>query len=357
MSYIFGQTFKKVARSAYTGFFGGAAVITVALLTMEPLNRFPNLSIMGQGTADIPPDLIQEQTFPQAVPQYSESSSSDHGMAAALQKLIRQRKIYEAELQELRQKKRALGEAALQELLEKRANYQAELQHKRNKKKVVRAAALQELIEKRANYHAALQHKQKAAHEAAVQEQIEKRSAREAANPRGMPIYRAGISAEFGTRWNPFGEGKDFHAGIDLVGPHGSPIYVTAPGTVKRARYNRRNGNYVVVDHGHGYKTLYAHLSRSVVRRHMKVQRGQLLGYMGSTGRSTGPHLHYGIYKRGKPIDPYAFIYGQDRPTIAEATYACGRLIPNSIQATAAIRMSIVRNQKCPQQLQSKTLN
>lgn len=178
--------------------------------------------------------------------------------------------------------------------------------------------------------------------EPAVQELIQKTAARKAAFPQGVPVYRAGISAGFGTRWNPFGRGQVFHEGIDLVSAYGSPVYATANGVVKRARTNRRNGRYIVIDHGHGYKTLFAHLSRSMVSRHMKVRRGQLIGYLGSTGRSTGPHLHYGVYHRGKPVNPYSYMYDL-QPTLADATFACERLVPSSIQS-ASVRFAMTQN-------------
>ncbi|MEO0377110.1 MAG: M23 family metallopeptidase [Cyanobacteria bacterium P01_A01_bin.17] len=111
--------------------------------------------------------------------------------------------------------------------------------------------------------------------EPALQEMIQQTAAREAAHPRGVPVFKAGISAEFGMRRNPFGKGLHFHEGIDLVRPHGTPVYSTADGMVKRAKSSRINGNYVVIDHGYGNKTLYAHLSRYVVARNMKVKRGR----------------------------------------------------------------------------------
>lgn len=177
--------------------------------------------------------------------------------------------------------------------------------------------------------------------EPALQEMIQQTAAREAAHPRGVPVFNAGISAEFGMRRNPFGKGLHFHEGIDLVRPQGTPVYSTADGMVKRAKSSRINGNYVVIDHGYGNKTLYAHLERYVVARNMKVKRGQLLGYIGSTGRSTGPHLHYGLYQHNKPVNPYAYMYDL-QPTLADATYACGRFVPKSA-GSDSVRLALSR--------------
>ncbi len=178
--------------------------------------------------------------------------------------------------------------------------------------------------------------------EPALQDMIRQTAAREAAHPRGVPVLDAGISAEFGMRRNPFGRGLHFHEGIDLVRPMNTPVYSTADGMVKRAKSSRVNGNYVVIDHGYGNKTLYAHLSRFVVARNMKVKRGQLLGYIGSTGRSTGPHLHYGLYKNNKPVNPYATMYDL-QPTLADAFYACGRFIPKSA-GSDSVRLALSRS-------------
>jgi murein DD-endopeptidase MepM/ murein hydrolase activator NlpD len=178
--------------------------------------------------------------------------------------------------------------------------------------------------------------------EPVLQEMIQQTAAREAANPRGVPVFEAGISAEFGMRRNPFGAGLHFHEGIDLVRSLGTPVYATADGMVNRAKSSRINGHYVVIDHGYGNKTLYAHLSRYTVAPNMKIKRGQLLGYIGSTGRSTGPHLHYGLYQHGKPVNPYAYMYDL-QPTLADATYACGRFIPKNV-GSDSVRLALSRN-------------
>lgn len=132
--------------------------------------------------------------------------------------------------------------------------------------------------------------------------------AKAAAVPAGSPVKNSSVSSKFGMRSNPFGRGYELHNGIDFRGPVGTPIYVTGAGTVEKAEFNRGYGNHVVVDHGYGYKTLYAHLSKMAVAAGDEVERGTIVGSLGSTGRSTGPHLHYSLYYHGDAIDPEGFL-------------------------------------------------
>lgn len=127
--------------------------------------------------------------------------------------------------------------------------------------------------------------------------------------PRGLPLggYQ-GITSFFGVRKNPFGPGYEFHDGLDLAAPYGAPIYATGSGVVARAGWMGIYGLAVLLDHAEGYQSLYGHLSRVLVRPGQRVERGQVLGYVGSTGRSTGPHLHYAVYRYGTPLDPRSFL-------------------------------------------------
>ncbi len=112
----------------------------------------------------------------------------------------------------------------------------------------------------------------------------------------------------FGYRNDPVYKGtREKHAGIDLACPSGNPVYATGDGVVEFADYNKGYGNSVVIDHGFGYKTRYAHLKEIVVTKGQKVTRGTHIGYSGNTGKSTGPHLHYEVIFRGEPVDPVAF--------------------------------------------------
>ncbi|MEM9215330.1 MAG: peptidoglycan DD-metalloendopeptidase family protein [Cyanobacteria bacterium P01_F01_bin.150] len=116
------------------------------------------------------------------------------------------------------------------------------------------------------------------------------------------------ISSPFGIRRNPFGFGYEFHNGIDFAGPVGTPIYSTAPGKVKKAEWGKGYGYYVVIDHGYGYETLYAHLSKFKVDQGDAVDRSDVVGLLGNTGRSTGPHLHYSVYEDGEGVDPEDYL-------------------------------------------------
>jgi murein DD-endopeptidase MepM/ murein hydrolase activator NlpD len=103
------------------------------------------------------------------------------------------------------------------------------------------------------------------------------------------------------------------HAGIDLAGPVGTPIYATADGTVLRSGWNNGGyGNLIEIDHGRGITTLYAHLSGMTVRQGEQVTRGQMIGRMGSTGRSTGSHLHYEVRIDNRPVNPIPFMRSTD---------------------------------------------
>lgn len=131
----------------------------------------------------------------------------------------------------------------------------------------------------------------------------------ERSRPSGLPLRAyTGIASPFGMRRNPFGPGLEFHEGLDLAAPYGAPVYATASGVVARAGWMGPYGLAVYVEHLGGYATLYGHLSRLAVRPGERVERGQLLGYVGSTGRSTGPHLHYGLYRQGVAVDPTPYL-------------------------------------------------
>jgi len=133
--------------------------------------------------------------------------------------------------------------------------------------------------------------------------------AREAATPRGLPLYvRTYIASGFGVRKNPFGRGYEFHDGVDLPAWYGTPIHATAPGVVVEAGWSRIFGRYVKIRHGYGYATLYGHMSRIKVRRGQRVERGQVIGYVGSTGRSSGPHVHYTVFVGGRAVSPVPYL-------------------------------------------------
>ena len=133
---------------------------------------------------------------------------------------------------------------------------------------------------------------------------------KEAAYPDGMPMVGpVQVSSEFGLRGNPFGSGGyEMHEGIDFVGDYDDIVAATGDGVVTLAGPNGGYGNTVTIDHDYGYETLYAHLSEVKVESGQTVKRGQIIGYVGSTGRSSGPHLHYSIYKDGESVNPRALL-------------------------------------------------
>ncbi|WP_167495912.1 peptidoglycan DD-metalloendopeptidase family protein [Desulfosediminicola ganghwensis] len=116
------------------------------------------------------------------------------------------------------------------------------------------------------------------------------------------------ITSRFGARQDPFNGKRSVHEGLDFRGKTGDKIYATANGVIKRAFTNGSYGKYVEIDHLNGYTTSFAHMHSFVVRKGDRVQRGQLIGLVGNTGRSTGPHLHYEVKYRGKPVNPIKYI-------------------------------------------------
>jgi murein DD-endopeptidase MepM/ murein hydrolase activator NlpD len=112
------------------------------------------------------------------------------------------------------------------------------------------------------------------------------------------------ITSPFGWRSNPFGGAPEFHQGLDIAAPSGTTVTAAAGGTVIMAQWYGGYGNYILIDHGGGYSTGYGHLSAIYVSTGQTIQRGQAIGAVGSTGQSTGPHLHFEVRIAGKPVDP-----------------------------------------------------
>ena len=119
---------------------------------------------------------------------------------------------------------------------------------------------------------------------------------------------RGWISSGYSYRTDPFTKKRTFHPGLDVSGPEGTPIYAPANGVVSFKGYRGGFGNMLVISHSQNLKTRYAHLYKFNVSKGQRVKRGDLIGYVGSTGRSTAPHLHYEVHKDGKPVDPMRFI-------------------------------------------------
>jgi murein DD-endopeptidase MepM/ murein hydrolase activator NlpD len=119
------------------------------------------------------------------------------------------------------------------------------------------------------------------------------------------------MASGFGYRSDPFTKIRKFHYGMDFTARTGTPIYATGDGLVNKADASLSGyGNHIQIQHGYGYKTLYAHLSKFKCRPGQRVKRGDIIGYVGSTGRSQAPHLHYEVFKNGERVNPLNFYYG-----------------------------------------------
>ena len=125
------------------------------------------------------------------------------------------------------------------------------------------------------------------------------------ATPKGWPT-KGWITSYFGMRQIPNGTRRRIHEGLDIAASTGTPVYATADGVVARVGYYSSYGKAVVIDHGYGYRTLFGHNSKTVIKRGTRVQRGDKIAEVGNTGRSTGPHVHYEVQLNGIPIDPRA---------------------------------------------------
>ena len=129
--------------------------------------------------------------------------------------------------------------------------------------------------------------------------------------PSRMPLDQIRLTSGFGMREHPVLGGRRNHKGIDLAAPTGTPVYATADGIVGMAQRNGSYGNYVQIEHGGEMQTRFAHLSAYTVSAGDRVHKGDLIGYVGTTGRSTGPHLHYEVRVAGEAVDPTPYMTGE----------------------------------------------
>jgi murein DD-endopeptidase MepM/ murein hydrolase activator NlpD len=131
--------------------------------------------------------------------------------------------------------------------------------------------------------------------------------------PTAWPTNPDSITSDFGVRNDPFQRSSSFHSGVDIRGYYGTPVYATADGTVTMAKYYSSYGNAIIIKHSSTFQTLYGHLMEIDVEDGEVVKKGDIIGSVGSTGRSTGPHLHYEVIKDGEPVDPKAYfnLYGE----------------------------------------------
>lgn len=122
------------------------------------------------------------------------------------------------------------------------------------------------------------------------------------------------MASGYGMRLHPILKSWRMHNGMDFTSPKGTPIFASGNGTIKKAHRSATFGKVVYIDHGYGYVTIYAHMSKIKARKGQKVKRGDVIGYVGNTGRSAAAHLHYEVHKNGRPVNPIYYYYGDLTP-------------------------------------------
>jgi murein DD-endopeptidase MepM/ murein hydrolase activator NlpD len=137
--------------------------------------------------------------------------------------------------------------------------------------------------------------------------------------PTIMPVKSRAIwiTSRFGWRKGPFTGLREFHKGLDISGRKGTPIIASAGGVVVKVGYNRFKGKFVKIQHDDRFTTVYGHLMKYIVKKKQKVDRGEVIGYMGTTGMSTGYHLHYVVIDNNKKVNPYNFILNRNEHRLA----------------------------------------
>ncbi|MFC1888447.1 M23 family metallopeptidase [Thermodesulfobacteriota bacterium] len=146
---------------------------------------------------------------------------------------------------------------------------------------------------------------------ALIWEEIRKRNELLAHTPSIWPIEQENeywVASSFGRRISPFTGLPEIHEGLDIVAKKGTPVIAPADGVVRNTGKKKLLGGYVVLDHGYGYETVFGHLQDSLVKKGDEIDRHQVIGYIGSTGRSTGPHLHYEVRREGVKVNPFRYI-------------------------------------------------
>ncbi len=131
-----------------------------------------------------------------------------------------------------------------------------------------------------------------------------------AATPKGWPA-QGRITSPFGLRQHPMSGESEFHSGVDIASEPGNPVRATGEGVVSFAGWSGANGNLVVIEHGAGFSTFYAHNKMVAVRTGQRVKRGDVISYIGSTGNSTGPHVHYEVWLNGRAVNPDTYLKGR----------------------------------------------
>ncbi len=134
-----------------------------------------------------------------------------------------------------------------------------------------------------------------------------------------MPVQSPRLTSAFGMRWHPVLGGHRPHEGVDLAGPVGTPVHATGDGVIGRADWFGSYGLFVEIEHGGQLETRYGHMSRLNVAAGQAVHRGDVIGYIGTTGRTTGPHLHYEVRVDGVPVNPMPYMQGAGSAELARA--------------------------------------
>ncbi|ALS25341.1 M23 family metallopeptidase [Paenibacillus naphthalenovorans] len=145
-------------------------------------------------------------------------------------------------------------------------------------------------------------------HLAAAREELQRKQRLWRITPNIWPVESRNVTSSFGYRKDPFNNRLSFHSGMDIAAPVNTEVVVTADGTVVSAGYDSGKGNFIIVDHTGGIRTSYMHLNQILVSEGDKVAKGDRIGKVGSTGRSTGAHLHYEVIKQGQSIDPRPYL-------------------------------------------------
>ena len=122
------------------------------------------------------------------------------------------------------------------------------------------------------------------------------------------------MASGYGMRMHPILKTRRMHNGMDFTSPRGTPIFASGNGKIKKAHRSSSFGKVVYIDHGYGYETIYAHMSKITAKKGQLVKRGDIIGYVGNTGRSMAPHLHYEVHKNGRPVNPIYYYYGDLTP-------------------------------------------
>jgi len=139
------------------------------------------------------------------------------------------------------------------------------------------------------------------------------------------------VTSGFGMRYHPILKILKWHTGVDITAPRGTPVYATADGVVSFKQAQSGYGTNVIINHGYSYETLYAHLSKRVVKPGQKVKRGQLVGYVGNTGLSVGPHLHYEVWKNGNPVNPVHYFFSDITPEEYNAILESSKVVNQAL--------------------------